>query len=248
SSFYFQKMDDIWSEMRRIEVLRNEILYLKNKADQYREAVAPLVLRLFSYSEEGDELSILYSGREIWRGRPADLKITYDIEGFRSVRIRREDSRVVASIAGMPYNYTLKTFYHEELTYIVREALNNARRLDKAALRDEEELARLEAELTSFTKDPLAAVFSATPLISAALQYAFLRRTDPEVGLKYASLLRNPYILLLSLALYLSFLSATLTLHSGVLMPLHVIAVLYILTSIPSLISPLLFAYEKIIE
>lgn len=245
SSAYFLKMGDIWLKERRIEVLRNEILYLKNKADQYRETVAPLVLRLFSYSGEGGELRVLYAGREVWRGRPEELNLSYEVGNFSSVRVRREDSRVVASIVGMPYEYTLKPFYYEELAPVVQYALNNAGKLDEAASEDEKELAELERELRSFAEDPLVIPFLATPLLSAVAQYYALRREDPEVAGKYASLLRNPYVLLPSSAVYFSFTLITLTFHQGVLVPLHVIAVLYALTSIPSLISPILLAYER---
>ncbi len=244
SSLYFGKMDEIWVRERRIEVLRNEILYLKNKADEYREMVAPLVLRLLSYSEEGDHFRILYSGSEIWRDGRFNVNMTYYVRNFGSILIRNEDGRIVARIFGMPYNYTLKPFYYEELVYVVQYALDNAGRLDEAVSKDEEELTKLERELATFTADPLAAIFLLTPVISITMQYALLRRIDPELAGKYASLMRNPYVLLPSLAVYASFLSVTLTLHSGVLIPLHVIAVLYSLTSVPSLISPILFAYE----
>ncbi|MEM3372308.1 MAG: hypothetical protein QXO55_06855 [Candidatus Korarchaeum sp.] len=244
SSLYFGKMGEIWAKERRIEVLRSEILYLRNKADQYRETVAPLVLRLFSYQKEGEEVRLLYSGTEIWRGRFAELNLTYGVENLGAVRIGREDGRVVASIIGMPYSYTLKTFYYEELAEVVQYALNNAGRLDESASRDEEELARLEAELKSFAWDPLVVPFLATPIISALAQYALLKREDPELSRRYAGLLRNPYVLLPSLAVYAAFFLIVVAFHWGMIVPLHVIAVLYGLTSVPSLISPLLFAYE----
>jgi len=248
SSTYFQKMEGIWLRERRMEVLRGEISYLSTKADEYREAVAPLVLRLFSYSIEDDGVAVLFSGREIWRGALRDLNLTHEVEHFGLIRIGVEDSRIVASVVGMPYNYTLRTFYHEDLACVVQEALDKAGRLDDSVSKDEEELARLEEELSSFSRDPSVALFLATPLISVVLQYALLLTANQDLAGKYADLLRNPYLLLPSMAVYICFLSLTLAFHLGTLVPLHVLAVLYSLTSIPSLASPVLFAYERLME
>jgi hypothetical protein len=114
---YFFEMERIWETSKKIDVLRNEINYLSIKADLRREAIAPLVLRLFSYSRDGESIRISFAGNEIWRGDLKDLNFTYDLENFGQIRFKLEDSRVVSEIVGMPYRYTLKGFYEEELAY-----------------------------------------------------------------------------------------------------------------------------------
>mgnify|MGYP001772666307 CR=1 FL=1 len=247
-SLYFGRMSEIWLKSKRLEVLRNEISYLQNQADRYREEVAPLVLRLFSYSREGDEVSLLYSGREFWRGSLADLNLTHEVKHFGKVRIWVEDGRVTSSILGMPYRYTLRTYYDEELSYVVQGFLDMAGRIDEAVERDMKELSTLEKELKYLTSSSLVYPFLATPLISLAIQFASLRALDPISARKYLSVLFSPYVLLPTVATYFAFASISLSFHWGTLVPLYVIGALYVLTSIPSLISPILYAYERIIE
>lgn len=247
-SLYFERMNEIWQKSRRVEVLKNEIRYLETQADRYREAVAPLVLRLFSFSRDDGEVRILYSGKEIWRGSVEGLNITQEVEHFGSVRIWVEDSRIVSSILGMPYRYTLRTYYDEELAYVVEDFLSKAGRIDEAAERDKEELSVLENELRILSSSPLAYPFIATPLISIGVQFALLSFLDRVVSKKYAGVLTSPYVFLPAVATYVAFATLTIYFHSGILMPLHAIGALYLLTSLPSLISPIVYAYERIVE
>ena len=246
ASFYFQRMSDIWMKLRRMEILKNDIKYLQAQADEHREAAAPLVLRLFSYSKEDTRIKILFAGKEIWIGKPDEMNFTYEVEYFGKVRIWSEDGKFISSIVGMPYRYVLSTDYHyEEFVHAVQYYLWQ---MDKAIMGDKEELSNLEKEARSLSNNPIVLIFLAAPLISIALQFISLYAIDVSSALKYSGVLSNPYVLIPTLAVYLSFAVLTFLLHSGTLIPLHTIAVLYLLTSFPSAISPIIFIYERIIE
>lgn len=243
---YFFEMERIWETSKKIDVLRNEINYLSIKADLRREAIAPLVLRLFSYSREGESIRISFAGNEIWRGDLKDLNFTYDLENFGQIRFKLEDSRVVSEIIGMPYRYTLKGFYEEELAYAVQDTLDTIGRIEKAIEKDKTNISALENELRDLSTNLFLPLFLLAPLFSIAVQFLVLRELDEGVARKYLGVLANPYIMVPTAALYASFLYLTLAFHTGTLMPLHVILVLYILTSISSIISPIIYIYEKI--
>ena len=245
---YLLEMELIWETSKKIDVLRNEINYLSIKADLRREAIAPLVLRLFSYSKEGDSIKIFFMGDEIWSGDLKSLNFTYELENFGQIKFKLEDSRIVSEIEGMPYRYTLKSFYEEELAYVIQDTLDIIGRIEKAIERDKANVSTLENKLRDLSVNPFLPLFLLAPLFSIVVQFLILRELDKEVARKYLGVLANPYILIPSAALYISFFYLTLAFHSGTLMPLHVISALYILTSISSIVSPIIYIYEKIIK
>jgi len=241
---YFYTMDEIWRIARRMEVLNNEIFHLSTSAEREREAIAPLVLRLFAFSREDGALRVYYSGEEIWSGSEGELNITYNVEGFGYVSIRAERGRIIASTRG--YFHEIGTSHQENLSWVVKEGIEKALAMEEAAVRDRNDLERMKNLLKSISWSPLMFSFLLTPVISLLVQHLLLRRES--LSGRYAELVLNPYLLIPFLSAYLMLVLLTAILNSGVLIPLHAILAAYILTAIPSLVSPILYAYERIVE
>lgn len=243
---YYYTMEDIWRTAKRIEVLKNEIFHLSTSVEEEKEAIAPLVLRLFSYSKEDSIIRIYYGGVEIWRGSLSELNTTYNVVNFGEVHLRISNGSVVASAGG--YSHVLNNSYQEEMLYVVENSARWIHVINDAIRRDEENLTNLKNLLSSISWSPLMFAFLLVPVASIAIQLILLRILDSSLLRKYIGVILNPYLLLPFLFIYAALILLTVMLNKGDLIPLHAIMALYVLTAIPSLASPVLYLYERIIE
>jgi len=81
-----------------------------------------------------------------------------------------------------------------------------------------------------------------------AILLILLKILDSSLLRKYIGVILNSYLFLPFLFIYVTLILLTVMLNKGDLIPLHAIMALYVLTAIPSLASPVLYLYERIIE
>ncbi len=243
---YLDQMAEIYHKVKKIEVLSNEMFYLNTKIDKLRELVAPLILRMFSYHKAGNVYEVMYRDVVIWKGHLNSLNITYTVKGVGQVRIAYENGDVVARFEGRPYSYELKSTWDKDTQYFVDSVVSELLDLEDAYNEDEMERNILRSEVKMALYNPMLAFFLASPLISIAAEVLLLKRLGRKILDTYLQALRNPYILLPTIAVYAVFGYLTISFHLGNLLPIHVFTVLFALLAIPSLAAPIIYYYEEI--
>ncbi len=240
------RMEQLYKDVKDLEVIDREIFYLDTKIEQLRQTIAPVVLRNFSVRNTTGGVELLYRDKVVWKGDPKELNTTYEVEYFGKVILTHRDGKVVVTTEDGVFKYEPKEEWDQMSAYFVDYVMKKIKPLVEASNEKKAEKKDLQERVSRTKRDPYVLVFLAMPLVSIVAMYLTLSRVG--LGREYAELFKSPYMTLPTAMVYLTLVYLTYLYHTGTLLPLHVFLALYVLLTIPSIAALILYYHEACAE
>ncbi len=236
------RMEQLYKDVKDLEVIDREIFYLDTKIEQLRQKIAPVVLRNFRVRNTTGGVELLYRDKVVWKGHPEELNTTYEVEYFGKVILTHRDGKVMVTTEDGVFKYVPKEEWDRTSAYYVDYVMNKIKPLIEASNERKAEKKDLQVRISRTKQDPYVLVFLAMPLVSIVAMYLILSKVG--LGGDYAELFKSPYMTLPTAMVYLTLVYLTYLYHTGTLLPLHVFLALYALLTIPSIAALILYYHE----